>query len=148
MMEGAARQSASSDGDCSSEDDESNSVLPNGRSRKPMYPMPQSHWFPRSISFVAYVAPRVSRQRTGGNAPVRASRQQVGANAPRLHIQVTRPVHSAPRPFTCCVFVRARTSGLDVFRFFTALLGASSVFCYWLFACAAFFVLTASGIVR
>lgn len=99
MMEGAAvaaiRQSPrspSSDGDYSSEDDESNSVLPGGRNRRPMYPMPQSHWFPRSISFGAYVPLRGPRQRISANVPPR----QHGVNAPRLHIQVTRPVHSSP----------------------------------------------------
>lgn len=95
----AARQSPrspSSDGDYSSEDDESNSVLPGGRNRRPMYPMPQSHWFPRSISFGAYVPLRGPRQRISANVRPSVTRQHIGVNAPRLHIQVTRPVHSSP----------------------------------------------------
>jgi len=101
VMEGAARQSPrspSSDGDYSSEDEDSNSVLPGSRNRRPMHPMPQSHWFPRSISFGPYVR---LRPRNGTNAPPRGARQHA-----RLHIQVTRPVHSSPRlyRFLLCVF--------------------------------------------
>uniref|UniRef100_A0A7I4BD35 Protein kinase domain-containing protein n=1 Tax=Physcomitrium patens TaxID=3218 RepID=A0A7I4BD35_PHYPA len=92
MMDVGVRQSArspSSGGDCSSDDDDSISGVSNGRERRLMYPMPQSHWFPRSFSFGPYVAPRVSRQRSGANAPARASsRQHFGASAPRLHIQL------------------------------------------------------------
>ncbi|KAG0565400.1 hypothetical protein KC19_8G187100 [Ceratodon purpureus] len=92
-MEGQSARAPSSDGECSSEDDETNSVVANGRGRRGMYPMPQSHWFPRSISFGPYVAPRGGRARGGGNVPPRGvARPHVGANAPRLHIQVTRPL--------------------------------------------------------
>ncbi|XP_024402989.1 dual specificity protein kinase YAK1 homolog [Physcomitrium patens] len=94
MMEVGACQfvwSPSSDGDYSSDDDDSNSGVSSGRDRRLLYPMPQSHWFPRSFSFGPYVAPGVSRHRSGASAPARASsRQHAGASAPRLHIQVTR----------------------------------------------------------
>ncbi|KAG0600413.1 hypothetical protein M758_11G031900 [Ceratodon purpureus] len=96
MVEGAGRQqsarSPSSDGIYSSDDEESNSVLPSGRGQRPMYPIPQSHWFPRAIAFRVYVPARGGRvqQQAVGNVAARASRQHVGA--PRLHIQVTRPL--------------------------------------------------------
>nr|XP_024359371.1 dual specificity protein kinase YAK1 homolog isoform X2 [Physcomitrium patens] len=95
MMEEGARHSArspSSDGESSSDDDDSTFGVPSGRGRRLLYPMPQSHWFPRSISFQAYVAPRVSRQRSGAEAPSRVLRQHAGVNALRLHIHVTRPL--------------------------------------------------------
>lgn len=102
MVEGAGRQqsssaarSPSSDGIYSSDEEESNSVLPNARGQRPMYPIPQSHWFPRTLAFRVYAPARASRQQAAVNAAERVSRQHVGA--PRLHIQVTRPVHSAPR---------------------------------------------------
>jgi hypothetical protein len=104
MVEGAGRQqparSPSSDGIYSSDDEESNSVLPNARGQRARYPIPQSHWFPRAIAFRVYVPARAARQQQAGgvNAPPRVSRQHVGV--PRLHIQVTRPVHSASR--LCC----------------------------------------------
>ena len=102
MVEGGGRpqsaRSPSSDGIYSSDDEESNSVLPNARGQRLMYPIPQSHWFPRAIAFRVYAGARAARQQGGVNASPRVARHHVGA--PRLHIQVTRPVHSAS--LVCC----------------------------------------------
>lgn len=71
--------SPSSEGDPFDEDD--TSVLPKARARRAVFPLPQSHWFPRPIVFRTFKSCLGKKQRG------------LGLNGGgRLHIQVSRPV--------------------------------------------------------
>lgn len=108
-------QSPSSEGDFCSDDEDNSNV---GAGRRLIYPIPQSHWFPRAIAFGQYQPPggrpqqelgqreasetargRVLGQREGsgqGRLLQELGHSRAGA---RLHIQVTRPV-CQPQPST------------------------------------------------
>jgi hypothetical protein len=71
-------RSTSDDGDSGSEDEE-----PTPLHRMAMYPVPHSHWFPRSLSFKPWNRVRAVKQQ----------QQPSGGVLPRhLRIQVSRPV--------------------------------------------------------
>ncbi len=72
-------RSTSDDGDSGSEDEESTPLH-----RMAMYPVPHSHWFPRSLSFKPWNRVRAVKQQ---------QQQPSGGVLPRrLRIQVSRPV--------------------------------------------------------
>lgn len=112
-------RSPSSEGDFCSDDEDNSNV---GSGRRLIYPIPQSHWFPRAIAFGQFRPPGGRPQQDVGQRGVsetargrdlgqrEGSRQgrllqelgqrRAGAGAGgRLHIQVTRPV-CQPQPST------------------------------------------------
>jgi hypothetical protein len=83
-------RSPSDDGDSGSEDDdeEKSALHPH---RRAMYPIPHSHWFPRSLSFKPWngvvVVKEVKKKQPGGGGGV--------LGLPKtLRIQVSRPVRT------------------------------------------------------
>ncbi len=84
-------RSPSDDGDSGSEDDdeETSALHPH---RRGMFPIPHSHWFPRSLSFkpwngVVVVKEEVKKKHPGGRGG--------GLGLPKtLRIQVSRPVRT------------------------------------------------------
>ena len=80
--------SFSSEGDSFESDEDDTSVLPKAQARRAVFPLPQSHWFPRPIVFRTFKSCLEKKQRG------------LGMNGGgRLHIQVSRPVRfSSPFP--------------------------------------------------
>lgn len=76
-------RSPSDDGDSGSEDEETTTLH-----RRAMYPVPHSHWFPRSLSFKPWNGVKTVRQPSGGGG----GRGGVGGVPRSLRIQVSRPV--------------------------------------------------------
>ncbi|CAK9227367.1 unnamed protein product [Sphagnum jensenii] len=76
-------RSPSDDGDSGSEDEETTTLH-----RRAMYPVPHSHWFPRSLSFKPWNGVKTVRQPSGGGG----GRGGVGGVPRSLRIQVSRPL--------------------------------------------------------
>jgi len=75
-------RSPSDDGDSGSEDEETTTLH-----RRAMFPVPHSHWFPRSLSFKPWNGVKTVRHPSGGGGG------RGGVGVPRsLRIQVSRPV--------------------------------------------------------